>query len=245
VAQRHNWLPARVAAIHGETPTTRSVVFEAPGWGGHLAGQHVDVKLTAEDGYSAERSYSMAAPGDGDQVELTVQRVPDGEVSPYLVDEMRPGDEVELRGPIGGWFVWRPEEPGPVLLVAGGSGVVPLMAMVRERARSGGTAPFSLVYSVRSSEDVFYAEELAGLSGDGSGLRVTLLYTRSAPPGTRRPVGRVSADDLSTAGWPPEAGARAYVCGPTAFVEAVAGLLQRQGHDASTIRTERFGPTGG
>jgi ferredoxin-NADP reductase len=245
VAQRRTWLPARVAGIHGETPTTRSVVFEAPGWGGHLAGQHVDVKVTAEDGYSAERSYSMAAPRDGDRVVLTVQRVRDGEVSPYLVDEMRPGDEVELRGPIGGWFVWRPEEPGPVLLVAGGSGVVPLMAMVRERARVGGTVPFSLVYSVRSPDDVFYADELSGLSGDGSGLRVRLLYTRCAPPGTRRPVGRVSAGDLSAAGWPPDAGSRAYVCGPTAFVEAVASLLQRQGHDASTIRTERFGPTGG
>ncbi|GIH20102.1 ferredoxin reductase [Rugosimonospora africana] len=251
MAQRRRWLPARVTDIHTETPTTRSVVFEAPGWGGHLAGQHVDVKLIAEDGYSAERSYSMAAPEDGDRVALTVQRVRDGEVSPYLVDEMMPGDEVELRGPIGGWFVWRPEEPGPVLLVAGGSGVVPLMAMVRERARVGSAVPFRLVYSVRSADDAFYGEELSRLTGegngdgDGNGLGVTLLYTRSAPPGTTRPVGRITADDLSDAGWPPDAGSRAYVCGPTAFVEAVAGLLQQLGHDPSTIRTERFGPTGG
>ncbi|HEY2674853.1 MAG TPA: ferredoxin reductase [Rugosimonospora sp.] len=243
--QRRKWLPARAADIRTETATTRSIVFEAPGWMGHLAGQHVDVKLTADDGYSAERSYSMAAPADRERIELTVQRVHDGEVSPYLVDDMMIGDEVELRGPIGGWFVWRTEEPGPVLLVAGGSGIVPLMAMVRERARVRSTAPFSLLYSVRSPDDVFYADELSRLAGDSSGLNLSLLYTRSAPEGTRRPVGRIGADDLAGTGSPSGAGSRAYVCGPTAFVEAVAVLLQQQGYDASTIRTERFGPTGG
>jgi ferredoxin-NADP reductase len=244
-AQRMMWLAARAADIRQETVACRTIVFDVPGWAGHLAGQHVDVRLTAEDGYRAQRSYSMADPGDPGRVELTVQRVRDGEVSPYLVEELSLGDELEVRGPIGGWFVWRPEEPGPVLLVAGGSGVVPLMAMIRERARTGGTAPFSLLYSVRSPDDVFYADELSALARDGGGLRVSLLYTRSAPAGTGRPVGRIGADDLAEGGWPPGSGARAYVCGPTAFVEAVAVLLQDQGHDASTIRTERFGPTGG
>jgi ferredoxin-NADP reductase len=240
-----HWLPARVAGIREETATTRTIAFDAPGWPGHLAGQHVDVRLTAEDGYQSERSYSIASPPDGQQVELTVQRIPDGEVSPYLVGEMMVGDEVELRGPVGGWFVWRPEEPTPILLVAGGSGVVPLMAMVRERARAHSTVPFSLLYSVRSPDDVFYADELSRRSREGGGLAVTLLYTRSAPPGVARPVGRIGPNDLATGGWPPESGARAYVCGPTAFVEAVAGLLVDQGHDTSNVRTERFGPTGG
>jgi ferredoxin-NADP reductase len=240
-----HWLPARVADFREETATTRTIVFDAPGWPGHLAGQHVDVRLTAEDGYQAQRSYSIASPPDGQRVELTVQRVPDGEVSPYMVGEMMVGDEVELRGPVGGWFVWRPEEPEPILLVAGGSGVVPLMAMARERVRAHSAAPFSLLYSVRSPDDVFYADELSQRSRDGGGLSVSLLYTRSAPEGTERPVGRIGPHDLANAGWPSGSGARAYVCGPTAFVEAVAGLLVDQGHDTSNVRTERFGPTGG
>jgi ferredoxin-NADP reductase len=239
------WLPARVADIREETATTRTIVFDVPAWPGHVAGQHVDVRLTAEDGYQAERSYSIASPPDGHRVELTVQRVPDGELSTYMVGEMRVGDEAELRGPIGGWFVWHPEEITPTLLVAGGSGVVPLMAMVRERERAGSTAPFSLLYSVRSPEVVLYADELSRRSRDGDGLTVSLLYTDSAPEGTSRPVGRIRPDDLASGGWPPESGARAYVCGPTAFVEAVAGLLADQGHDTSSVRTERFGPTGG
>jgi ferredoxin-NADP reductase len=239
------WLPAKVADLRQETATTRTIAFDVPGWPGHLAGQHVDVRLTAEDGYQAERSYSIASSPDGQRVELTVQRVPDGELSSYMVGEMRVGDEVELRGPVGGWFVWRPEESTPVLLVGGGSGVVPLMAMVRERANAGSGAPFSLVYSVRSPEVVFYADELARRSRDGDGLNVSLLYTESAPDGTERPVGRIRPDDLAAAGWPPGSGTRAYVCGPTAFVEAVAGLLTDQGHDQSNVRTERFGPTGG
>jgi len=239
-----HWLPARIAEIRAETAASRTIVFDAPGWAGHLAGQHVDVRLTAEDGYQAERSYSIAGPPDGQRIELTVQRLPDGEVSPYLVEEMRVGDELELRGPVGSWFAWRPEEPVPIVLVAGGSGVVPLMAMVRERGRTHSTAPFSLLYSVRSPDDVFYADELSRRSREDAGLAVSLLYTRSAPAGTARPVGRISADDLANGG-PPPPEARAYVCGPTAFVEAVAGLLVDQGYDASNVRTERFGPTGG
>jgi ferredoxin-NADP reductase len=240
-----HWLPARVADIREETATTRTIVFDVAAWPGHVAGQHVDVRLTAEDGYQAERSYSIASPPGGQQVELTIQRVPDGELSTYMVGEMRVGDEAELRGPIGGWFVWHPEETTPTLLVAGGSGVVPLMAMVRERERTGSTAPFSLLYSVRSPEVVLYADELSRRSRDGDGLSVSLLYTDSAPEGTSRPVGRIRPDDLAVGGWPPGSGARAYVCGPTAFVEAVAGLLADQGHDTSSVRTERFGPTGG
>jgi ferredoxin-NADP reductase len=239
------WLPARVADFREETATTRTVVFDVPGWPGHVAGQHVDVRLTAEDGYQAERSYSIASPPDGQRVELTIQRVPDGELSTYMVGDMRVGDEAELRGPVGGWFVWHPEESDPVLLVAGGSGLVPLMAMVRERARADSAAPFSLLYSVRSPEVVLYADELAQRGRDGDGLNISLLYSDSAPAGTVRPIGRIRPDDLAATGLPTGTGARAYVCGPTAFVEAVAGLLSDHGYDPSNVRTERFGPTGG
>jgi ferredoxin-NADP reductase len=229
--KRTGWLPATVLAVRPETPTARTVVLDAPGWPGHLAGQHVDVRLTAEDGYTAQRTYSLSAPADGSRVELTVQRVEDGEVSPYLVDEVRPADMVEVRGPIGAWFTWRPDEPGPVLLVAGGSGVVPLMAMVRERARAGVETPFTLVYSVRTPFDVYYAEELGEY-----GVDVRVLYTRADR--SDRPAGRVTAADL-----PPSGDARVYVCGPTGFVEAVSELLVAHGQDAATIRTERFGPS--
>jgi len=240
-----HWLPARVAELRTETATTRTIGFDVPDWPGHVAGQHVDVRLTADDGYQAERSYSIASSPDGQRVELTIQRVPDGELSSYMVGEMRVGDEAELRGPVGGWFVWHPEESDPVLLVAGGAGLVPLMAMVRERARSGSAAPFSLLYSVRSPEVVLYADELADRARDGDGLKISLLYSDSAPEGTPRPVGRIRPDDLADTGLPGGSNARAYVCGPTAFVEAVAGLLADHGYDPSNVRTERFGPTGG
>jgi ferredoxin-NADP reductase len=240
-----HWLPARVAEVREETAATRTIAFDVAGWPGHLAGQHVDVRLTAEDGYQAERSYSIASPPDGQRVELTIQRVPDGELSSYMVGEMRVGDECELRGPVGGWFVWRAEESDPVLLVAGGSGLVPLMAMLRERERAGSTTPFSLLYSVRSPEVVLYADELAGRARDGDGPNISLLYSDSAPEGTARPVGRIRPDDLAATGLPQGSAARAYVCGPTAFVEAVAGLLADHGYDPSNVRTERFGPTGG
>jgi ferredoxin-NADP reductase len=248
---RPTWLPAQLMGLRSETWTARSLTFEVPGWPGHLAGQHVDVRLTAPDGYSAQRAYSISAPTDGDQVSITVQQVVDGEVSPYLVEDMELGDELELRGPIGGWFVWAPSPDAPVeqpvLLVAGGSGVVPLMAMIRERARTGSAAPFRLVYSVRDQDSVLYAEELAERAGD-DGLLVDLVHTRTAPADSARPAGRVTAADLATpadAGWPDQPHARAYVCGPTAFVEHAIGLLLTLGYTNRTIRAERFGPSGG
>jgi ferredoxin-NADP reductase len=230
-----------VAALRDETATARTIVLDVGGWPGHLAGQHVDVRLTAEDGYSTERSYSIAsAPADGQEnppvVELTVQRLADGEVSPYLTQTLAVGYPLELRGPIGGWFVWDPDGPGstrPVLLVAGGSGVVPLMAMIRERAAVSGRAPFRLIYSVRDPGALLYADELA------------YVYTRTAPPGSGQPTGRINATTLASAGWPPEESPAVFVCGPTGFVEAVADLLVRAGHGAGAIKTERFGPSGG
>jgi ferredoxin-NADP reductase len=233
VRRRTPWLAARVHAVRSETPVARTIVLDVPGWQGHVAGQHVDVKLTAPDGYSAQRSYSIAAPPDGERVELTVQLVPNGEVSPYLVDELLPTDELEVRGPIGGWFTWRATDPGPVLLVAGGSGIVPLMAMIRERARAGSTTPFTLVYSVRGPADVYYSTELAS-----SDVPVHLLYTRADAPD--RPAGRITMADL-----PAATGARVYVCGPTGFVETVSELLLTRGHAPAGIRTERFGASGG
>jgi ferredoxin-NADP reductase len=246
---RPRWFPARLVGLRSETATARTLTFEVPGWPGHLAGQHVDVRLTAADGYSAQRAYSISAPADGEQVSITVQEVGDGEVSPYLEEGMELGDQLEVRGPIGGWFVWSPSSEAPVeqpvLLIGGGSGVVPLMAMVRERARSGSRAPFRLVYSVRSPEQVLYAAELAELSST-DGLVVDLLHTRTAPPDAARPVGRITPEDLATPpGWPASPPPRAYVCGPTAFVEHAIRLLLDLGYTNKNIRAERFGPSGG
>ena len=242
-----------MAATRDETATARTIVLDVPGWPGHLAGQHVDVRLTAPDGYSTERSYSIAsAPADGQAdrpvVELTVQRLQDGEVSPYLTQTLAVGYPLELRGPVGGWFVWNPDGPastGPVLLVAGGSGVVPLMAMIRERAAAGSHAPFKLIYSVRDPGALLYAGELARREQAGDGLEVTYVYTRTAPPGSGQPTGRINATTLTSAGWPPDKSPAVFVCGPTGFVEAVADLLVRSGHGAGAIKTERFGPSGG
>jgi ferredoxin-NADP reductase len=242
-----------VAATRDETATARTIVLDVPGWPGHLSGQHVDVRLTAEDGYSTERSYSIAsAPADGQAdppvVELTVQRLEDGEVSPYLTQTLAVGYPLELRGPVGGWFVWNPDGPPsarPVLLVAGGSGVVPLMAMIRERAAAGSHAPFKLIYSIRDPGALLYAGELAQREQPGDGLEVTYVYTRTAPPGSGQPTGRLNATTLASAGWPPEESPAVFVCGPTGFVEAVADLLVRAGHGAGAIKTERFGPSGG
>ncbi len=224
-----------------ETSQAKSIVLEPPEWPGHRAGQHVDVRLTAEDGYQAERSYSIASAPDGDRVELTVELIEDGEVSPYLTDEARPGDLMELRGPVGGYFVWDPDPGGPVLLVAGGSGVVPLMAMARQRAADGDGVPTRLLYSSRSLEDVIYREELERLEGDGFDVLHTL--TRSQPDGWTGYSRRVDLELLAEVA-PPDF-ALAFVCGPTPFVEAVATALVSLGHDPSRIRTERFGPTGG
>lgn len=239
------WRVARLADAWDETPTARTIVFDVPGWPGHLAGQHVDVRLTAEDGYSTQRSYSIAAPADGDRVELTVQRVDDGEVSPYLTEVISTGNPVEIRGPVGGWFVWHPAELRPVLLVAGGSGIVPLMAMIRARDAAGGRVPFRLIYSVRTPEERYYAAELRRFTRAGNGVDIAYVYTRAAPEGWPRPLGRIGLDDIAEHGWPPDFEPLCFVCGPTGFVETVASILSALGHDPSSIKTERFGPTGG
>lgn len=236
------WRVARVVDSEPETASAQTIGLAVPDWRGHLAGQHIDLKLTAEDGYSAQRSYSLSRPADGERIELTVQQIADGEVSPYLTG-VRPGEEIELRGPIGGWFVWRPADEARILLVAGGSGIVPLMAMLRQRIVMGG-AEFRLVYSVRSPADVYYAQELGHLERDCDWLRVTVVYTRASAPQTARAPGRISCGDLAMPGWTPDNRLRVYVCGPTGFVESVTTKLIRQGHRPSAIRTERFGPSG-
>ncbi|MGN9843201.1 ferredoxin reductase [Nonomuraea sp. H19] len=241
VPGRLTWRVARLAETREETATARTLVFDIPGWPGHLAGQHVDVRLTADDGYSAQRSYSIAAPADGDRVELTVQGVPDGEVSAYLTEGVSLGDAVEIRGPVGGWFVWRPADMAPVLLVAGGSGVVPLMAMIRARRQAGSRTPFRLVYSMRTPADRYYAAELRR---PDPGLDVTHVYTREVPEGWPRQPGRLTAADLNSGGWPAELAPDCFVCGPTGFVEAAADILLSLGHAAHKIKTERFGPSG-
>jgi ferredoxin-NADP reductase len=216
------------------------LVLEVPEWPGHLPGQHLDVRLTAPDGYSTQRSYSIASAPAGTVVELTVQRLPDGEVSPYLTDVFAVGDPLEVRGPVGGWFVWRAADPGPVQLVAGGSGIVPLMAMLRTRLSMGSQAPFRLVYSVRTAEDAYYRDELNRATDMAD---VTFVHTRRAPAGGR--TGRISEATLREYGWPPSVTPACFVCGPTGFVEVVADLLVSLGHDPRRIRTERFGPSPG
>jgi ferredoxin-NADP reductase len=237
------WLVATVAETIPETPRAITLRLDVPDWPGHRAGQHVDVQLTAEDGYSAQRSYSIASPPSTDRLELTVERIDDGEVSPYLTTVADVGDQFELRGPIGGWFVWDPADTTPVLLVGGGSGVVPLRAILRHHAATGSTAAMHLVHSARTLGDAIYRRELAALVGPRRA--VTLTLTREPSPGWQGRRGRVDDALLAEVGWPPSVGPRCYVCGPTAFVEAVAGELVDLGHDPARIRTERFGPTGG
>jgi ferredoxin-NADP reductase len=241
LSARRAWRDATLAGRRPETESAVTLVLDVDGWPGHLAGQHVDVRLSAPDGYTATRSYSVSAPAHGDRVELTVQRVPDGEVSTFLADGLEVGDSVRLRGPVGGWFVWRTGQFGPVLLVAGGSGIVPLMAMLR--ARDDGSPPFRLVYSVREPDDVIYRDELTALAA-ARGVELHLVHTRRTPDGDPRPVGRLQESDLDAAGWRPEDGPTCYVCGPTGFVEVAADLLVGMGHAADHIRTERFGPSG-
>jgi ferredoxin-NADP reductase len=242
-ARQLRWHAAELAERRAESASAETLVLRVPGWPGHLPGQHVDVRLTAEDGYSTQRSYSVASAPDGDRVELTVQRVEDGEVSPYLADGMTPGGLVEVRGPVGGWFVWRPgQQTEPVLLVAGGSGMVPLMAMIRVREDLGSRVPFRLLYSVRAPADRLYAQEL---ERGAPGLDTTFLYSRTAPPGASRPPGRLTPQDLVAWGWPPDFEPAVYVCGPTGFVETAAAFLVGLGHAPDRIRTERFGPSGG
>jgi ferredoxin-NADP reductase len=227
-----------------ETPRARTLVLDAPDWAGHRAGQHLDVRLTAEDGYQAARSYSLAS-APGEPPAITVERLDDGEVSPYLVDVAREGDEFEIRGPIGGYFVWEPDHGGPLLLVAGGSGVVPLMAMLRHRAATGGQAPARLFYSSRSLEDVLYREELDELADRGDGLEVFHTLTRSAPPGWTGYDRRIDEELLHEVAWSTEQKPLAFVCGPTAFVEKVADGLVALGYPPPRVKTERFGATGG
>jgi ferredoxin-NADP reductase len=242
VLGRLTWRVADVVDVIAETPRVSTIVFDVAGWPGHRAGQHVDVRLTAEDGYQAERSYSISSAPDGERLALTVVRIEDGEVSPYLTDVLRPGDRIELRGPIGGYFVWEPSAGGPLLLVAAGSGIAPLMAMVRLRAASGSDADTRLLASFRSWEDVIFRAELERLAGDG--LSVHLALTESQPPGWTGYARRVDAEMLAEVGPPPSARPRVYVCGPTPFVESAAEALVHLGHEPPRIRTERFGPTG-
>jgi ferredoxin-NADP reductase len=239
------WRLAEVVELVPETPRATTLVLDVPGWPGHRAGQHVDVRLTAEDGYQAQRSYSIASPPGDERLALTVERLEDGEVSPYLVGELRPGDRFELRGPVGGYFVWDAGEPGPLLLVAGGSGLVPLMAMLRHRAVAGGDAPARLLVSARTLEDLLYRDELARLASEDEDLRVAVALTRDAPPGWSGYDRRVDRAMLAEALGLPADDALAFVCGPTRFVEAVADGLVGLGYDPGRVRTERFGPTGG
>ena len=238
------WLAAEVAGTVEETPRVRTLTLAAPGWPGHRAGQHLDVRLTAEDGYQAQRSYSIAsAPEDG--LELTIERLDDGEVSPYLVDEAQEGDRIEIRGPIGGYFVWEASDPEPLLLLGGGSGVVPLMSMVRHRAAAGGTAPAKLVTSSRTLGDVIYREELDELAARGNGLEVVHTLTRKQPEGWTGYGRRIDAELLAEVAWPAAEQPRVFVCGSTRFVDAAADGLLALGYDPGSIRTERFGATGG
>jgi ferredoxin-NADP reductase len=236
----------RLARRLDETPRVRTLVLDVPGWPGHVAGQHVDVRLTADDGYQAQRSYSIAsAPEDAEQVALTVERIEDGEVSPYLVDELAAGDQLELRGPIGGYFVWDAALGGPLLLVAGGSGICPLMAMLRHRAARGSRVPTRLLYSSRALEDVIYRAELDRLAGRAGGLEVFHTLTRSRPSDWHGYARRIDRAMLAEVGFPPEQRPLCLVCGPTPLVEAVAATLVELGHPPERVKTERFGPTGG
>lgn len=234
------WRPARVADVSAATAHSRLLHVVVAGWPGSEAGQHVDVRLTAEDGYQAVRSYSLGSYGGGETIELAVDEVDDGEVSPYLVRDVRAGDELEIKGPLGGYFVWRPGASTPVQLIAGGSGIVPLMSIAQARADAASDAPFRLLYSVRSPLDALYRDEVGRLASEGS-VAVTWVYTRQAPDGWTGGVRRLDDDAIAEAVWPVEREPLYYVCGPTAFVEHVADALVRIGHPAHCIRTERFG----
>ena len=243
---RVTWRAAKVVAVHDETTTARTLALAVRYWPGHVAGQHVDVRLSAPDGYSAVRSYSIASAPDSDgRIEITVERLSNGEVSPYLTQEVMVGDELELRGPIGGWFVWRSDQTEPIQLIAGGSGIVPLMAMLRSRRSAGSSAPFRLLYSIREPETVFYRDELLALSNHGEPLVITYAYTRVTPKDWPRPAGRIDAEVIARGTWSSSLRPSCYVCGPTSFVEHATDLLIAAGHDRERIRTERFGPTGG
>lgn len=241
---RLNWLVAEVEETRPETARARSIVLQVRGWTGHRPGQHVDVRLTAEDGYQAQRSYSLATPADGERITITVELVPDGEVSPFLVEELRVGDRFELRGPIGGYFVWKPSIGGPLQLIAGGSGLVPLMAMVRAQ-KPGNEVPTRVLVSARSVEDLLYRDELSRLAVERDAVEIFETLTRTRPDGWQGYARRVDRAMLEELAWPPTEQPHVFVCGPTGFVEAVATHLIDLGHDPARVKTERFGPSGG
>jgi ferredoxin-NADP reductase len=248
---RLTWQLARVVELVDETHNVRSIVLDPPDWPGHRAGQHVDVRLTAEDGYQAERSYSIASAPEDEHVVLTIERLEDGEVSPYLAAELRVGDDLELRGPIGGYFVWEESSGGPLLLVGGGSGVVPLRAIVRHRLAVESPVPVRLLYSARTIDDVIYRDELIAASNrdeliaasNVAGIDIRITLTREQPDHWDGLTGRIDAGQLGDVGWPPAERPLVYVCGPTGLVESVANALVELGHEASRVKTERFGPT--
>jgi ferredoxin-NADP reductase len=238
------WRVATVRELREETAHAKTLVLDVPDWSGHRAGQHVDIRLTAEDGYQAQRSYSIASTPEAREVELTIERIDDGEVSPYLTEDARVGDQFELRGPIGGYFVWDASSPAPLLLVAGGSGLVPLMAMLRHHRNIGSAVDARLLLSARAIDDVLYRDELDRLRSASVGIHITL--TRGEPPaGWGGFSGRIDAEMLQTVGPSPPESPGVYVCGPTPFVERAAELLVELGHDPGHVHTERFGPTGG
>lgn len=236
----NGWRPATVVAASMETPTARTLRLQLPERGRVLPGQHIDIRLTAEDGYQAVRSYSVASAAGDDLLETTVEELADGEVSPYLIGDLQVGDQIEIRGPIGRWFTWHAADPAPVQLIAGGSGVVPLMSMIRARETVGSDVPFQLLYSLRTPETRYYADELDGLVDSGR-LRVDYVFTRRAPAGAGRPAGRPDRDEFAERIIPVERAPEVRVCGPTAFVEQYAQWLVELGHPSAKIRTERFG----
>jgi ferredoxin-NADP reductase len=247
-APRIEWRAGKIVDVIMETSHAKTLVLDVPGWPGHLAGQHVDVRLTAEDGYQAQRSYSIASPPTQETLAITIERLDDGEVSPYLTDALALGDRLELRGPIGGYFVWEPSLRGPLFLIAGGSGIAPLMAMLRTRAVAGDavrmTAPATLLYSSRSLDDVIYRDEVTELAAWDPTLRVVQTLTRAQPPGWTGFARRIDADMITEVGPAAALAPHIYICGPTALVESAANILVELGHDPARVKTERFGPTG-
>jgi ferredoxin-NADP reductase len=242
---RRDWQVATATLFRQETVRVRSITFEVTAWAGHMAGQHIDTRLTADNGYQAQRSYSIAsAAGCAPRIELTVERISDGEVSPFLTDELRAGDAIELRGPIGGYFTWDPAISSPLMLIAGGSGVVPLMSMLRTRYQARSKIPARLLYSSRSAEDIIYRDELDRLAANRDGFDLIHTLTRGAPAGWKGETRRVDRDMLAQRGFQPGEEPQIFVCGPTSFVETIADQLVGLGHGESTIKTERFGPTG-
>ena len=247
------WRLATVVEVIPETPRTRTVVLDVPDWPRHRAGQHVDVRLTAEDGYQTERSYSIASPPEDKHLSLTVERLEEGEVSPYLTDELRGGDQIEIRGPIGGYFVWDVSVGGPLLLIGGGSGIVPLMAMIRHRDIALGKRdpmarhqiPTRLLYSSRRWDEIIYRDELSRLAGKDEALQVIHTLTREQPEGWKGFSRRIDRTMLAETAWPSSEKPRIFICGPTPLVESVAATLVDLGHQPSLVKTERFGPTGG